>query len=181
MIFMYEKRRHLSQNSKEKESRYDEKSKQGVYVKYAFFAVLIIGAALWLPHLGDQIAEMTGLGNTFVGTIFIAFSTSLPELVVSFGALRIGSTDLMFGNLFGSNLFNIGILAVDDLLYTKGALLSNISQSHLITANAAIVMTAIMVVGLTYQTKKKFLYLAWDSVAVILVYLSAIWILFSLH
>lgn len=180
MIFMYEKRRHLPQNSIEKESRYDEKSKQGVYIKYGFFAVLIIGAALWLPHLGDQIAEMTGLGKTFVGTIFIALSTSLPELVVSFGALRIGSTDLMFGNLFGSNLFNIGILAFDDLLYTKGALLSNISQSHLVTANAAIVMTAIMVIGLTYQTKKKFLYLAWDSVAVILVYVSTIWLLLKM-
>lgn len=181
MIFMYEKRRHLTEQFEKQESRYGKLSKRGVYSKYAFFAVLIIGAAMWLPHLGDQIAVMTGLGNTFVGTIFIALSTSLPEFVVSFGALRIGSVDLMFGNLFGSNLFNIGILAIDDLLYTKGALLANISQNHLVTANAAIVMTAIMIVGLTYQTKKKFLYLAWDSVAVILVYLSTVWILFKLH
>lgn len=180
MIFMYEKRRHLPENVEKQESRYGKISKKKVYLKYAFFAILIIGAAMWLPHLGDQIAEMTGLGKTFVGTIFIALSTSLPELVVSFGALRIGSIDLMFGNLFGSNLFNIGILAIDDLLYTKGALLSNVSQSHLISANAAIVMTAIMVVGLTYQTKKKFLYLAWDSIAVILVYISTIWLLLTM-
>ena len=180
MIFMYEKRRQLTEILEKQESRYSTISKKEVYLKYAFFAVLIIGATMWLPHLGDQIAEMTGLGKTFVGTIFVALSTSLPELVVSIGALRIGSIDLMFGNLFGSNLFNIGILAIDDMLYTKGALLSNISQSHLITANAAIVMTAIMIVGLTYQTKKKFLHLAWDSVAVILVYISTIWLLLTM-
>lgn len=179
MVFMYEKRRHLSRQHKVVKRRYENESKNGVYLLYFFNAVLIIGAATWLPYLGDEIADMTGLGETFVGSIFIALSTSLPELVISFGALRIGSVDLMFGNLFGSNLFNIGILAIDDLLYTKGALLSNITESHLITTNAAIAMTAVAVIGLTYQTKKKFLYLAWDSAAIFLIYLTATWILFS--
>ncbi len=179
MVFMYEKRRGILLASEpEEELLYAEYSKQRVFMMYAIHALLIIGAASWLPHLGDQISEMTGLGNTFVGTVFIALSTSLPELVISFGAFRIGAIDLMFGNLFGSNLFNIGILAIDDLLYTKGPLLSNITENHLITANAAMIMTAIAVIGLTYQTKKKFLYLAWDSVGIILVYLAATWLLF---
>jgi cation:H+ antiporter len=180
MVFMYEKRRNiLLASDAEKESLYAEYSKQRVIVMYAIHALLIIGAASWLPHLGDQISEMTGLGNTFVGTIFIALSTSLPELVISFGAFRMGAIDLMFGNLFGSNLFNIGILAIDDLLYPKGPLLSNITENHLISANAAMIMTAIAVIGLTYQTKKKFLYLAWDSVGIILVYIAATWLLFA--
>lgn len=180
MVFMYEKRRSLTlEEDIHEQLQYAEISKRKVYLMYAFNALLIVGAASWLPHLGDQISQMTGLGNTFVGSIFIALSTSLPELVISFGAFRIGAVDLMFGNLFGSNLFNIGILAIDDLLYTKGALLSSISQSHLITANAAIIMTAIAVIGLTYQTKKKFLYLAWDSVGIIAVYIIATWFLFT--
>ncbi len=179
MVFMYEKRRGILLASEpEEELLYGEYSKQRVFLMYTIHALLIIAAASWLPHLGDQISEMTGLGNTFVGTVFIALSTSLPELVISFGAFRIGAIDLMFGNLFGSNLFNIGILAIDDLLYTKGPLLSNITENHLITANAAMIMTAIAVIGLTYQTKKKFLYLAWDSVGIILVYLAATWLLF---
>lgn len=180
MVFMYEKRRGLEllQDAKE-EPRYGDVSKARVYAMYAAHALLIIAAASWLPRVGEQIAEMTGLEKTFVGSVFIAVSTSLPELVISLGALRIGAADLMFGNLFGSNLFNIGILAMDDLLYTKGALLSSISPDHLITANAAIMMTAIAVIGLTYQTKKKFLYLSWDSVSIIAVYLTATAILYS--
>ncbi len=180
MVFMYEKRRNLMLEQEAEELQYADISTKKVYAMYAFNALLIVGAASWLPHLGDRISEMTGLGNTFVGSIFIALSTSLPELVISYGALRIGAVDLMLGNLFGSNLFNIGILAIDDLLYTKGALLSNVTQSHLITANAAIIMTAIAVIGLTYQTKKKFLYLAWDSVSIILIYILTTWLLYTL-
>ena len=182
MVFMYEKRRGLIlEKTEQEEQQYADLSSTRVYLMYAINALLIIGAASWLPHLGDRISEMTGLGNTFVGSVFIALSTSLPELVISVGAFRLGAVDLMFGSLFGSNLFNIGILAVDDLLYTKGALLSNIGPSHLITANAAIIMTAIAVVGLTYQTKKKLMYLAWDSVGIIVVYITATWFLFNMR
>jgi cation:H+ antiporter len=182
MVFMYEKRRGIILEQTEKEElQYADLSKSKVYLLYALNALLIIGAASWLPHLGDRISEMTGLGNTFVGTIFIALSTSLPELVISVGAFRLGAVDLMFGNLFGSNLFNIGILAIDDILYTKGALLSNIGPNHLMTAIAAIIMTAIAVIGLTYQTKKKFLYLAWDSVGIIVVYITTTLFLFNMR
>jgi len=183
MVFFYEKRRHSVdlETDQPKQPQYSNITKQRAFLMYAFYAVIIIGAATWLPYIGERIAESTGLGTTFVGSIFIALSTSLPELVISFSALRIGAADMAVGNLFGSNLFNIGILALDDLIYTKGALLSSITQNHLITANAAMAMTAVMIIGLTYQTKKKFLYLAWDSLAVIIIYASAFWLLIAMQ
>ncbi len=148
---------------------------------YAVNALFIIAAATWLPHLGDRISEMTGLGNTFVGSVFIALSTSLPELVITVGAIRIGAIDLALGNIFGSNLFNIGILALDDMLYTKGALLSSVSSNHVVSAIAAIMMTAIAIIGLTYRTDRKFLFLAWDSVGIAAVYTVSTLILFALR
>lgn len=100
---------------------------------------LVIAAAVRLPHLGEEVAEMTGLGRTFVGTVFIALSTSL---------------------------------------YTKGALLSHIAGAHAITANAAIVMTAIAVIGMTYRAGKKRFRFAWDSVGIMAVYATAMLILY---
>lgn len=179
MVFLYEKRRHTG--AAEEPLQYAHVSKARAYTRYALNAGLIIGAATWLPPLGDQIAQMTGLGRTFVGSIFIAVSTSLPEVVVSFAALRMGAVDLAVGNLFGSNLFNIAILALDDLLYTKGALLSHIAASHAVTANAALVMTAIAVIGLTYRASKKAYLMAWDSVGILVVYGIATYILFLLR
>lgn len=181
MVFFYEKKRHAGSVQKQEEKlQYEHITRKKAYAMYAANALLIVAAASWLPHIGDEIAEMTGLGGTFVGTIFIAFSTSLPEVVVSFAAIKAGAVDLALGNLFGSNLFNIGILAVDDIFYTKGALLSHITQSHLISASAAIAMTAIAIVGLTYRAEKKLRFLTWDSIGIILIYAMATWVLFAM-
>lgn len=182
MVFLYEKRRlQETLQAIDEELQYAHISKQRAYTMYALNAGLVIGAATWLPHLGDAIAEMTGLGRTFVGSIFIAFSTSLPEVVVSFAALRMGAVDLALGNLLGSNLFNIGILAIDDVFYTKGPLLSHITGSHAVTASAAIVMTAIAVAGLTYRAGKKRFLFAWDSVGIVAVYGGATYLLYLLR
>lgn len=178
-VFLYEKRRIVAfVREVAEEARYERISKARAYTMYGLNALVIIAAATYLPHLGERIAEVTGLGRTFVGSIFIALSTSLPEVVVSFGALRIGAVDIALGNLFGSNLFNIGILALDDLFYTRGPLLSYISAGHLVSVVAAISMAAIAIIGLTYQTARKRYVFAWDSVGIVLVYVSAVLILY---
>ena len=147
---------------------------------YVFNAALVVGAALLLPEIGKGLAEATGLGQTFVGNVLIALSTSLPEVVVSVAAVRMGSLDLAIGNLFGSNIFNIFILAVDDLFFVQGPILSFVNPSHLISALAAIAMTAIAVIGLTYRAEKKRLLLAWDSLGILSVYLANLLLLYLL-
>lgn len=150
-----------------------------VIIRYIGFASVIIGAALFLPHFAEQIALMTGLGQSFVGTIFIAISTSLPEIAVSLAAIRMGSIDLSVGNLLGSNIFNIFILFVDDIFYTKGNFMSDISDSNIITVFGIVIMSAIVIIGLTYKSKLKQLILAWDAVAIFLVYIATIILLYN--
>jgi cation:H+ antiporter len=148
---------------------------------YALNAVIVIAAAAYLPHVGEEIAKITGLGQTFVGSIFIAISTSLPEIVVTIAAARIGAVDLAVGNLFGSNLFNIVILALDDILYTKGPILSYVSENHVVTTISAIMMTAIAIIGLTYRASKKPLLLAWDSIGILMVYFITTLVLYTMR
>jgi cation:H+ antiporter len=180
VVFLYEKKRLAEMIEEIAEAvQHDHISQARAFALYGLNAVLVIGAATWLPRLGEEIADITGLGRTFVGSIFIAISTSLPELVVSISALRIGAVDLVLGNLFGSNLFNIGILALDDLFYTRGPLLSHITSSHLISANAAMVMTAIAIIGLTYRAGRKVLLWSWDSLGIAMVYAMATYLLFA--
>ena len=177
-VFLFERRRILELVHEMVETaRYDGITLRQAYRNYALNAVLVIGAAAYLPSLGERIAEATGLGGTFVGTTFIALTTTLPELVVSISALRIDAPDLIFGNLLGSNLFNLAILAIDDLLYVKGPLFSAVTQSHIVSANAAMAMTAIAVIGLTYRASKKRLPIAWDSLAILGVYGIGAWML----
>ncbi|MDA8100893.1 MAG: hypothetical protein M0042_14850 [Nitrospiraceae bacterium] len=163
-------------------ARYDHLSVRETATKYALNAAVVVFAALWLPFLGDRLAVETGLGRSFIGTIFVAMTTSLPELVVSLVALRIGAADMAIGNLLGSNLFNIFILAVDDLFYLRGSLLSSVSQNHAITAFMAVIMTGITMISLTYRLEKKiFLRLGWDAIALIAGYGFNMYLLYALR
>ncbi|MDD2693992.1 MAG: sodium:calcium antiporter [Candidatus Gracilibacteria bacterium] len=150
-----------------------------VIIRYIGFASIIVGAALFLPHFAEKISIMTGLGQSFVGSIFLAISTSLPEIAISLAAIRMGSIDLSVGNLLGSNIFNVFILFIDDIFYTKGRFLSDVSDTNLITVFGIVIMSAIVIIGLTYKSKIKQLILAWDAVAIFLVYIATIVLLYS--
>lgn len=148
--------------------------------RYIAFALVIVLAALSLPYFADRIAGHTGLAESFVGTLFLAISTSLPEIAVSIAAVRMGSLDLAVGNLFGSNLFNIFILFVDDLLYTKGYLLKDASDVNLVSVFFIILMTLVSVIGLIFPITRKKIFMAWDTLVIFLLYVVNIFLLFRL-
>jgi cation:H+ antiporter len=151
---------------------------RAVYRNVALHAGVVVGAGIWLPFIGIRISEVTGWGNTFVGNFLIAAATSLPEIVTSFAALRIAAPDLAVANLFGSNLFNMVILAVDDLAYFPGSLLDHVSFNHLFSAVAALMMTGIGITGLIYRSEKKvWAIVSWDGLALLALYLlNAYWL-----
>ena len=181
LVFSYEKRQ-IAAYMKEMavELKYKDILTKTAIVNYSINALVVIIAATFLPKIGEGIAETTGLGQTFVGNIFIAISTSLPEVVVSIAAVKIDAIDLAIGNLFGSNIFNILILAIDDIFFIKGPLLSFVNPNHIISALSAIAMTTIAIVGLTYRAEKKPLLLAWDSIGILLIYLINLMLLYML-
>lgn len=182
-VFLFEKRRIAEFVGESVETmRYAHVSMRKAAAKYTLNAAVIVLAAAALPFIGDRLAEETGLGRSFIGTFFIGMTTSLPELVVSVAALRIGAADMAIANLFGSNMFNIFIIAVDDIFYTKGPILGHVETTHAVTGVIAMVMTGIAVVSLTYRLKKKtFLRLGWDAVAILLAYVISILLLYALR
>jgi cation:H+ antiporter len=149
-----------------------------VVALFTFHAAVIVGLACYLPEIGETLGKMTGWGESFIGGSFIAISTSLPELVISFSAARRGSFDMAVASLLGSNLFNIVVLAITDFCYRKAPLLRVVSVVHTLTALAAIISTAIVVIALTYRSEKKFAFLAGDAIALIAVYVFADMLLF---
>lgn len=164
------------------EARYGHISLRKAVSRYSLNAAVIVVAATLLPFIGERLAAHTGLGKNFVGTFFVGVATSLPELVVSVSALKIGATQMAIANLFGSNMFNILIVAIDDLFYTKGPLLGAVSASHALTGLMAVIMSAIAIIGLAYRPKRKtFLILGWDSASIVLAYIISMLSLYSLR
>jgi cation:H+ antiporter len=145
-------------------------SMRRVYLYFVIAAALIIGTGTWLAVIGEEITVITGWGESFVGTLLIGFSTTLPEITVSFAALRLGAVDMAVANMIGSNLFNMAVIPVDDLLYTPGPLLDSVSTSHMITAGIVILMTGVVIAGL-HLRPRRFFRLSWCSLVLIALFL----------
>lgn len=166
VVFLYNKRNYVPS---EKNNNANSLTLKQVIFKYSFNAFILMGAAMLLPFFGKTLAEASGLGQSFFGTLFIAASTSLPEVVVSIAAIRLGTIDLAIGNVFGSNIFNIAILSLDDVLYTKGPIFNFTSPNHIIPVLGTIIITAIGIIGIMFKAEKKWK-LAIDTTLILVVY-----------
>jgi cation:H+ antiporter len=110
---------------------------------FALGAAVIGLAGPVLTRTADHLATVTGLGQTFFGSVFLALVTSLPELAASLAALRLGAIDLTIGNLFGSNCFNMAALFAFDLADGKGPLLAAVEMRQALTALITLVVTCL--------------------------------------
>ncbi|MFC2047667.1 sodium:calcium antiporter [Chloroflexota bacterium] len=151
-----------------------------VYFKFGLAAMAVIGAGIWLSFIGDEIAKGTGWDASFVGSLFLAITTSMPELVVTISALRMGALDMAVADILGSNMFNIAIIFAVDLFYIQRSILSSVSNIHLITAVVAIVMSAIVLVGLRFgQNRKTFIFISWYALTLIGLFILGTYVLFT--
>jgi cation:H+ antiporter len=177
-VFFFERDR-MAASLEKVAQMYADLTLRHAVIGYALSALVVVGAGTWLPFIGEQIATVMGWQTTFVGTMFVAFATSVPEVVVTLAALRLGAIDMAIGNLFGSNLFNIMILAVDDLAFVAGPLLAHVSSVHVVSAVSAMMMSGIAIVGLLYRPKNRVLKtVTWTSFFLFLLYLLNSYILY---
>jgi cation:H+ antiporter len=118
-----------------------------VWVKFAICLAVILVAGTKLSKYGDAIAEKTGLGRIWVGVVLLAAITSLPELATGISSVAlVGKPDLTLGDLFGSNLINLVVIAIIDVFYTRGPVLHYLGTGMVL---AAILSTLLIAVAAT--------------------------------
>lgn len=149
------------------------------YLTFALLSLAIVVLGVWLAFLGDRIAAVTGLGESFIGALLLAATTSLPEAVAALAAILLNAVDLAVSNIFGSNIFNLAILGVYDFAYFRGSLWTNISQVHIFTTIVVIVVTPVAIVGLIYRSANPArLYITWDGLALAALYISRMYTIY---
>jgi cation:H+ antiporter len=110
-------------------------------------AAVLTKAASALAGCADQIAERMKLSRLFVGTLMLALATSLPELAAEITAARAGAPDLAVGDLLGSSMANMAILAIIDLLY-RGRVWPSVELGHARVAAVAIALHSIVTLAI---------------------------------
>jgi cation:H+ antiporter len=175
VVFVHEQQRRVREAGEvAEELQYAAIPVRSAVLKYSLAAAIVVTAALWLPRLGAELARQTGLGEAFVGSLFVAITTSLPEIVVSLAAVRIGAVDLGISNVLGSNLFNLLILGLDDVFYRSGPLMVDASPSHGVSILAVVIMNALFLIGLTQKALTKRFVVTWDTGTIAAVYAAAV-------
>lgn len=94
----------------------------------------------------DRLAVGSGWGHSFVGTTVVAVATTVPEMVSTWAAFRRGAPLLAYGNILGSNAFNMILFIPLDFLYS-GLLFQSVRMSHAVTALGAVAITSMFLVG----------------------------------
>ena len=99
--------------------------------KYIWFrgilaiSITIFGSSLVVDN-AIAIADLFNISSLIVGVTIIAIGTSLPEVAGAISAARLKKPDLIMGNVFGSNLFNIGLVGGSAIIFEPGEISSNI-------------------------------------------------------
>ncbi len=179
LAFNFEKSRLKEDIHDKRKSEAHKQSWIKILVLFFICACTIVWSSLYLPATAEQIAKLTGWGDSFIGLSFIAIVTCLPELTVSVSAARRGSFDMAVASLLGGNLCYIAILAITDFCYAGGPLLHHVSQTNVLAALSAMISMGIVVIGLTLRSQKKLLFIGGDAVALLMVYLFANTLLFT--
>ena len=126
----------------------------------------------------NEIAEITGLGATFVGSTLVALVTSLPELVTTIAAIKIGANDMAIGNLLGSNMFNVFAVGLTDFFYTQGRFLAVIDPSFVLVGTLGLLMTGMALIGNLAKLERRIFFIELDVLALIVIYIGGMILLY---
>lgn len=171
-VFSYESRQ-IKVYTEQEPDAYPNLSLSAVIIRYIAAALAVIVTGIWLPMVAKQIALIMHWQESFVGTLLVAFITTMPEMAVAVTAVRIQALDMAIGSIFGSNLFNIAILAIEDIAYKHGPIFSMISPVHTVSIMTLLIMTGFAIIGLFFRPEKRILkmvgWISWVLLLLILI------------
>lgn len=148
--------------------------------KLTGFAAVIFVAGFMLSLAGDALAAQSGLGTSFVGFLLVGMSTSLPELSTITAAIRLKRHEMAVGDILGSNLFNLLLIFLTDIVYVGDPVLNHVGWFEIVASLIGIVMTGILLLGMLERRDQTILRMGYDAAAMIVVFLGGVGILYGL-
>jgi len=104
---------------------------------------LVVGADV-LVRGAAALAARVGISSFVIGLTVVAFGTSTPELVVGVRAAMTGSGGLVFGNVFGSNIANIGLILAVAAMLTPLTISKPVRRELLVMLGATLLITVLL-------------------------------------
>lgn len=145
-----------------------------IWLLFGFSALVTVAAAIKLSEYGDVIAARTGLGGMFVGTLLLAGATSLPELLTTINSINQDVPDLAAGNIFGSCMFNMFMLAILDILTRQNRILRRVALNHAFSAGMAVLLGSLAIVFILADVDVRIGWVGIDSLVLMALYIGGV-------
>lgn len=162
-IFKHE----MKNKPQDKAARHEPISSLRVYSGAFITAVIIVIAGIYLTRTADSIAKIpigeVEIGATLVGSILLALTTSLPELVISLAAVKMTLYDMAAANILGSITFNCAMIFLADIFYQGGDILLPAALTHIISGLFVTLGIGTVILSLTYRSSRRILRLGWGE------------------
>ncbi len=142
-----------------------------VWIQFILSAAVVVVAAIKLAEYGDAISVRTRLGGMFIGTLLMAGATSLPELLTTINSLDQNVPNLAAGNVFGSNMFNMLLLAVLDAVFWQARILRRVATKHALTASLAVFISAMAIFFILADIDVRIGWVGLDSLLLMVTYI----------
>ena len=152
------------------------------WIVFLACSVAIVLAGTRLATYGDAIGRRTGIGQGWIGLLLLATVTSIPELTTTMTGAWLGTPNIALGNAFGSNLFNVVIIAILDIfLLRRGTVLSRVRQHHVASGGLAILLTAIALLGIVLEWPATWGGVSPFSFVILIVYVAGVYLLYGVE
>lgn len=165
----------------EPEDEDDGTSMRSLVITSAITGAIIFVAGYALSQTGDALAEQTGIGSGMVGFALIGLSTSMPELSSITAALRLKRYEMAFGQVLGTNFINLSLVLLNDLVFTGGPVINELSRFETVSALLGAVLIGVFLVGLLERRNPTMMKMGWDSLAVMVLFAGGLVLLYTVE
>ncbi|QYJ06252.1 calcium/sodium antiporter [Qipengyuania flava] len=115
-----------------------------ILLTLAGFALLIVGGQMLVSGAID-LARLFGVSETLIGLTIVAIGTSMPELVTSLVAARKGEPEVAYGNVVGSNIYNILGIGGVTMMFAPGGIPQSLLPFDIGVMTAAMIGVFVLV------------------------------------
>jgi cation:H+ antiporter len=145
-------------------------NKKSLTIKFVLLAAIVAFSGYVVAEAGIVIAAETKLSETIIGGLFTGVATSLPELVVTFTAVRQGALTLAVSNIVGGNTFDVLGVAFSDIAYLNGSIYHVLARAQMLIIAMTLMHVSILVMGLLDREKHGIAGIGWESFLIIVIF-----------
>jgi cation:H+ antiporter len=149
-------------------------------IGFAIAALVIVVAAPYLARSTAELGRQIGISEGFAGLLLLAFTTSLPEIAVSYASVRAGAYSLTVGNLLGSNCFNMAALLPLDLVHGPGSLLAEVHAGLVVGALFGMLLMALALLDILNKSERRFWVIEPGPAFMVVAYLAGVYLTYRL-